>query len=176
VIDAGGRRCESDEWATACDDTSWTYEETGQPTLTHVDALRLCRIKCNPDCDPSVVPMSTTTPAWIPSAAVPVGHLHCKDKFTLVTQLGNSKNRASPEPQRVSVCGACDEGYALKPAYVMSKKVVGICERIEQHPLYMAMSSRCADCNEGCNAPCTDLQSLTCYEFLVWLTTACRSR
>jgi len=107
-----------------------------------------------------------TKPAWIPSAAVPVGHLHCKDKFTLVTQLGNSKNRANPEPQRVSVCGACEAGYILKPAYVMSYKVVGICQRIEDHPLYTAMSSRCADCNEGCESPCTDLQSLTCYEFL----------
>jgi len=66
----------------------------------------------------------------------------------------------------VSVCGACEAGYMLKPAYVMGYKVVGVCKRIEEHPLYTAMSTRCADCNEGCNAPCTDLQSLTCYEFL----------
>jgi hypothetical protein len=110
--------------------------------------------------------MSAIKPAWIPSAMVPVGHLHCKDKFTLVTQMGNSKNRASPVPQRVSVCGACDEGYALKPAYVMGYKVVGVCLRLDKHPLYAEMASRCTQCNEGCEAPCTDLQSLTCYEFL----------
>ena len=138
-----------------------------------MDALRLCRVKCNPNCDPSVVPSSPVRPAWVPSAAVPVGHLHCKDKFTLVTQYGNSKNRASPVPQRVSVCGACEANYALNPAYIMGFRVVGVCKRIEEHPLYSLMSSSCADCDAGtdelgrCQAPCTDLQSLTCYEFLV---------
>jgi len=159
-------RCQNDEWAAACKDPSWTFEEPDQPTLTHMDALRLCQVKCNPNCDPSVLPMSATKPAWVPSAAVPMGHLHCKDKFTLVTELGNTKNRASPVPQRVSVCGTCDEGYALKPAYVMGFKIVGVCQRIEDNDVYVAMASRCADCNEGCEAPCTDLQSLTCYEFL----------
>jgi hypothetical protein len=54
----------------------------------------------------------------------------------------------------------------------MGFRVVGVCQRIEEHPLYSLMASSCADCDAGtdelgrCQAPCTDLQSLTCYEFL----------
>jgi hypothetical protein len=148
-------RCATPEWSGACTNVTHAHFEAAQ---------QLCKIQCDPACNPSTVHRSYSAPSLVPTGFLAVGHRNCKEKYTIYSEPGDTKNRGTGKSVAVAVCGECESrSFALSPAFVVGYKVLGVCKPLQEHSLYVEESKKCEDAD---GKSCADLMPLKCQEFL----------
>jgi len=80
------------------------------------------------------------------------GHRHCVDKLVVDSKKGETKNYGIAESTKVSVCGKCagSGDFMLHPAFTVGNRVVGVCEKTENHPLWRKLLDQCNDPSLPC--------------------------
>jgi len=122
-----------------------------------------CKKTCNPDCNLKVVHLDYSSPNFVPSATLSPGHRYCADKYTVRTKEGYTKNSATGKSQAGEVCGKCkNRNYVLHPAYVVGNRVLGVCAKMTEHPLWHEANKQCNDKKK----PCKGEKFRKCQEFM----------